>query len=114
MGGAADRVRRNAAVVPTPRQGAAEMIIALTCLLEFKDIIAVPRQVVQFVQRPADSVASPTQHESGIRRICGIRDLDRETAAILANDPETRSRARGRVFCAHHAEAHQHAITEAR
>ncbi len=90
------------------------MIIALTCRLEFKDIIAVPRQVVQFVQGPADGVASPTPHESGVRRICGIRDLDRETAAIHANDLETRSLARARVFCAHHAEAHQHAIPEAR
>ncbi len=90
------------------------IIIALTCRLEFKDVVAVPRQVVQFVQRPADSVASPTPHESGIGRICGIRDLDRETAAILANDFETRSLTLGRVFCSHHAEANQHAITEAR
>jgi hypothetical protein len=90
------------------------MIIAATCRLEFKDIIAVPRQVVQFVQRPADGVASPAPHESGIRRICGIRDLDRETAAILANDFEKRSLTRGRVFSFPHAEANQHAITEAR
>jgi hypothetical protein len=90
------------------------MMIASTCRLEFKDIIAAPRQVVQFLQRPADSVASPTPNESGIRRICGIRDLDRETAAILANDFETRSLTRGRVFRSHLAEANQHAITEAR
>jgi len=89
-------------------------MIASTCRLEFKDIIAAPRQVVQFLQRPADSVASPTPNESGIRRICGIRDLDRETAAVLANDLETRPLARCRVFCAHHGEARQHAITEAR
>ena len=36
-------------------------MIASTCRLEFKDIIAAPRQVVQFLQRPADSVASPTR-----------------------------------------------------
>ena len=90
------------------------MIIAATCRLEFKYIIAVPRQVVQFVQRPADGVALPTPHESGIRRICGICDLDRETTAMLANDFETRSLKRGRVFCSHPAEANQHAITEAR
>jgi hypothetical protein len=90
------------------------MIIALTCRLEFKEVIAVPRQVVQFVQRPADGVASPTPHDSSIRRICGIRDLNRETAAILANDLETGSLTCSRVFCSHDTETNQHAITEAR
>jgi hypothetical protein len=66
------------------------MMIALTCRLEFKDIIAAPRQVVQFIQRPADSIASPTPHESGKQ----VPRLDRETAAVLENDLETRSLAR--------------------
>jgi hypothetical protein len=67
--------------------------------LKLKQLVASPRQVMQMAQSPAHSVASATLHESGSRGIRGIHDLDREAAAIIANDLEPRLKP---VFCVCH------------
>ena len=66
---------------------------------------------MQITQRPANSAAAATLHEGDGRRIRGIRDPDREAAALFADDLELLTE---RVFSAYHADAHQHAIIDAR
>ena len=66
---------------------------------------------MQVAQRAADGVAAATMHKRGGRSIRWIRDLDRETAAIVTNDLESPLK-RGFYVC--HADVDQHAIMEAR
>jgi hypothetical protein len=66
---------------------------------------------MQVAHRAADSVAAATMHGRGSRSIHRIRDLDREAAAIIANDLEPTFK---RGFYARHIGSNQQAITEAR
>jgi hypothetical protein len=81
--------------------------------LKLEEITASSCEVVQLLQRPTESAASRTPLECRGGRIYETRYLDRETAAILANDVKVQSLARG-VFSARHARFHQHAIRDVR
>jgi hypothetical protein len=89
MGDAVDQVRRHAAIVPR-RAKVRPNDHCVDCRLEFKGGIAVPRQVVQFVQRRADGVASPTPQESSIGEFAGsatlIERLPQSWQTILKRD----------------------------
>lgn len=72
---------------------------------ELERIGAPSSHLVQFSQRPADGVAAAASHEGRCGRICGILDLDRETAAVFANNLEPRSLPCRRIFDADHGNA---------
>ena len=64
-------------------------------ILELEEVCSSPRQIVQLGERAADDAAATAMDRRGARRGHGIGHLDRKTAAILANDLESRPVARG-------------------
>jgi hypothetical protein len=82
--------------------------------LKLEEITATSGQIVKLAECPTDSVASGAVDKCGGGRTCGIGDLNRESAAIPANDLEARSLTCRSFFCARHSRAHQHAIKDVR
>jgi hypothetical protein len=74
---------------------------------ELERIGTLPGHLVQFGQRPADGITTAASHEDRRRRICGILDLDREAAAVFANDLEPRPLLRRRIVDTGHDDAHR-------
>jgi hypothetical protein len=68
--------------------------------LEFEKVTAASCQVAKVFQGSADSAATAALYERGWRSVRRIRDLDREAAALPANELEARLIATISFLCA--------------
>src|SRR5471032_2546124 len=74
--------------------------------LKFEEVGPAARQVVKVFQSPADRGASAALYERVCRSVRRIGNLNREAAALRADELETRLNAGIGGFCDRHVDTH--------
>jgi hypothetical protein len=65
--------------------------------LEFVDVTTLTREGTEIPQGAANGAATSALDRGGARRVRGIRNFNRQIATFVANDLESRRRARRKV-----------------